>query len=51
MGKKKERFSFFQETVLFHPDGVNRLDFLCGEPMVASAQSFDFLARTKNHLF
>jgi hypothetical protein len=33
---------------LFRPGGVNLRSCLCGEPMYASAQFLDFLARTKN---
>ena len=43
--------SFRPERVLFRPGGVNLRDCLCGVPMYASAQSLDFLARTKNPSF
>jgi hypothetical protein len=43
--------SFHPETVLFRPGGVNHRACLCGVPMYASAQSLDFLARTKNPSF
>ena len=43
--------SFHPETVLFRPGGVNLQGCLCGVPMYASAQSLDFLARTKNPSF
>ncbi len=40
---------FFElKKVLFRPGGVNLQVCLCGVPMYASAQSLDFLARTKN---
>src|SRR5512138_1046843 len=44
-------FSFHPETVLFRPGGVNHRVCLCGVPTYASAQSLDFLARTKNSSF
>jgi hypothetical protein len=37
--------------VLFRPGGVNLRDSLCGVQSYASAQSLDFLARTKNPSF
>jgi len=43
--------SFHPETVLFRPGGVNLRSCLCGVPVYASAQSLDFLARTKNPSF
>ena len=43
--------SFHPERVLFRPGCVNLQDSLCGVPMYASAQSLDFLARTKNPSF
>jgi hypothetical protein len=49
--KKSLLNSFHPETVLFRPGCVNLKDCLCGVPWYASAQSFDFLARTKNSSF
>jgi hypothetical protein len=46
-----ELFSFHPETVFFRPGGVNQRGYLCGVPMYASAQPFDFLARTKKSSF
>ena len=45
------RISFHSETVLFRPGRVNPRACLCGVPVYASAQPFDFLARTKNPSF
>ena len=42
---------FHPETVLFRPGGVNHRACLCGVHAYASAQSLDFLARTKNSSF
>ncbi|MFH0787629.1 MAG: hypothetical protein V2B13_08420, partial [Pseudomonadota bacterium] len=39
------------ETVFFRPGGVNLQACLCGVLQYASAQSFDFLARTKKSSF
>src|SRR6266702_8587967 len=44
-------FSFRPERVLFRPGGVNLQACLCGVQSYASAQSLDFLARTKNPSF
>jgi hypothetical protein len=43
--------SFHPEMALFRPGCVNLQDCLCGVPSYASAQSLDFLARTKNSSF
>ena len=43
--------SFRPERVLFRPGGVNLRVSLCGVPTYASAQTLDFLARTKNASF
>jgi hypothetical protein len=40
--------SFHPEAALFRCGGVNPQVCLCGVPMYASAQTFDFLATTKN---
>ena len=42
---------FHPGTVLFRPGSVNQRACLCGVPVYASAQSLDFLARTKNPSF
>jgi len=42
---------FHPETVLFRHGGVNLQVSLCGVPMYASAQPFDFLATTQNASF
>jgi hypothetical protein len=39
--------SFHPESALFRPGCVNLRVFLCGVPEYASAQTLDFLARTK----
>ena len=39
---------FHTEAVLFRPGGVNLQACLCGVPLYASAQTLDFLTRTKN---
>ena len=44
-------YSFHPERVLFRPGCVNLRSRLCGVPVYASAQSLDFLARTKNPRF
>jgi hypothetical protein len=50
-GIEPERLnSFHSERMLFRPGGVNRRAYLCGVRSYASAQSLDFLARTKNPL-
>jgi hypothetical protein len=43
--------SFRPERALFRPGCVNLQDSLCGVRPYASAQSLDFLARTKNFTF
>jgi len=43
--------SFHPETVLFSHGGANLQVYLFGVPMYASAQTFDFLATTKNSSF
>jgi len=44
-------FCFHPEPALLRHGGVNLQAYLCGVPMYASAQSFDFLAMTKNCSF
>ena len=44
-------FNFHPETALFRNLGVNLQPCLCGVPMYASAQGFDFLDLAKNCSF
>jgi len=47
----KSSNSFHPETALFRRSSVNLQAYLCGVPVCASAQAFDFLATTENCSF